>query len=139
VRFWDTSAIVPLLSDEDTTDAMQALLVADPNIVVWAFTPVEIASALWRKHRTTRDDVSRVAAQRRLAILVAKWTYVDDFDAVLRRAHQTVSRHALKAADALQLAAALEAARNDRQSLPFVTLDHELIVAARAEGFTVLP
>ena len=139
MKFWDTSAIVPLLSDEEMTDAMQALLAADPNIVVWAFTSIEISSALWRKHRATRDDVSRAAAQRRLAILVAKWTYVDDFDAVLRRAHQTVSRHALKAADALQLAAALEAARNDLQSLPFVTLDRDLGTAARAEGFTVFP
>jgi uncharacterized protein len=139
VRYWDTSAIIPLLSDEDTTDAMTALLGSDPNIVVWAFTPIEIASALWRKHRTTRDDVSRVAAQRRLAVLVAKWTYVDDFDTVLKRAHQTVSRHALKAADALQLAAALVAARNDLQSLTFVSLDRDLIVAAHTEGFTVLP
>ena len=139
MKFWDTSAIIPLLSDEETTDTMKALLSADQNIVIWAFTPIEIASALWRKQRARRDDISRVAAERRLAALAATWSYVNDFDAVLKQAHQTVARHALKAADALQLAAASVRRRNDPLSLPFVTLDRDLMMAARAEGFTVLP
>jgi predicted nucleic acid-binding protein len=139
VRFWDTSAIIPLLSDEDTTDTMKVLLGYDPRIVIWAFTPIEVASALWRKQRARRDDVSRVAAERRLAALAATWTYVNDFETVLRQAHETVARHALKAADALQLAAALVRRTGHPSSLPFVSLDRDLIVAARTEGFTVLP
>lgn len=139
MRFWDTSALIPLLSDEKTTDAMKGLLSADPNIVIWAFTPIEIASALWRKQRARRDDVSRVAAERRLAALAATWTFVNDFETVLKQAHQTVARHALKAADALQLAAALVKGGREPLSLSFVTLDHDLADAARAEGFTVLP
>ena len=47
--------------------------------------------------------------------------------------------HRLRAMDALQLAAALVACGNDPTTLPFVTLDRDLITAARAEGFTVLP
>jgi predicted nucleic acid-binding protein len=139
VRFWDTSAIVPLLSDEATTDAITSLLSLDANIVVWAFTPVEIRSAIWRKHRERRDDASRIAAERRLAALANAWTYVDEFNLVIRRSYQILSRHALKAADALQLAAALVASHDDPASLPFVTLDLELAAAARAEGFVVLP
>jgi predicted nucleic acid-binding protein len=111
----------------------------DANIVVWAFTPVEIRSAIWRKHRERRDDASRNAAERRLAALVSAWTYVDEFNVVIRRSYQILSRHPLKAADALQLAAALVASHDHPASLPFVTLDKDLITAARAEGFVVLP
>jgi len=139
VRFWDTSAIVPLLSEEDKTTAMKQLLANDSNMVIWAFTPIEVASALWRKQRARRDDVSRVAAERRLAALAARWTHINDFHAVLRQAHDTVSRHALKAADALQLAAAIVNRAGAPDPLPFVTLDEDLAAAARAEGFTVLP
>lgn len=139
MRFWDTSAIIPLLSEEDKTTDMQSLLVTDPNMVIWAFTPIEVASALWRKQRARRDDVSRVAAERRLAALAARWSFVDDFRAVLKEAHQTVARHALKAADALQLAAAVVERMGAAGALPFVTLDKELAAAARAEGFNVLP
>lgn len=118
---------------------MKALLRADANIVVWALTPVEIASAIWRKHRARPDDISRTAAERRFAALERAWTYVDEFNIVIRRAHQTLSRHGLKAADALQLAAALVARGYDPTSLPFVTLDKDLAKAARAEGFDILP
>lgn len=139
MKFWDTSAIVPLLSDEATTDAITSLLSIDANIVVWAFTPVEIRSTIWRKHRERRDDASRIAAERRLAALVSAWTYVDEFNIVIRRSYQILSRQALRAADALQLAAALVASHDDPSSLPFVTLDKDLVTAARTEGFTVLP
>ena len=48
-----------------------------------------------------------------------------------------VGRHGLRGADAIQLAAAIIVRGND--VLPFVTFDDELIAAARAEGFPVLP
>jgi predicted nucleic acid-binding protein len=46
--------------------------------------------------------------------------------------------HPLRAADALQLGAALFAADGDPQSLELVTLDRRLADAARREGFPVL-
>lgn len=47
--------------------------------------------------------------------------------------------HELRAADALQLAAALVLAVFDPKTLPFVTLDACLATAAEREGFAVLP
>lgn len=46
--------------------------------------------------------------------------------------------YALRAADALQLGAALVAADGDPQSLELVTLDRRLAEAALQEGFPVL-
>jgi hypothetical protein len=46
--------------------------------------------------------------------------------------------HPLRAADALQLAAAYAAAEQRPASLDMVTLDERLAIAARNEGFVVL-
>ena len=46
--------------------------------------------------------------------------------------------HALRGGDALQLAAALEAARGRPSTLPFVCLDQRLADAASREGFLVV-
>jgi predicted nucleic acid-binding protein len=48
-----------------------------------------------------------------------------------------VGRHGLRGADAIQLAAAVIVRGSG--TLPLVTFDEELIAAARAEGFPVLP
>lgn len=45
--------------------------------------------------------------------------------------------HPLRAADALQLAAALVLSDFEPRTLPFVTLDDRLASAARREGFEV--
>ena len=46
--------------------------------------------------------------------------------------------HPLRAADALQLAAAVVAADGEPGSMPFVTLDDRLALAAQREGFPVV-
>ncbi|MFZ1888102.1 MAG: hypothetical protein WAU33_08715 [Candidatus Binataceae bacterium] len=46
--------------------------------------------------------------------------------------------HPLRAADALQLGAAIVAAEEEPMSLEFVTLDRKLADAAAKEGFRVL-
>ena len=50
-----------------------------------------------------------------------------------------LSVHPLRAADALQLAAALLASDHEPQRMEVVCLDERLSEAARIEGFTVLP
>ena len=52
MRFWDTSALVPLLIDEDATSAMRARLGEDPDVVVWMLTSVELLSTIGRLGRT---------------------------------------------------------------------------------------
>jgi predicted nucleic acid-binding protein len=48
VKFWDASAIVPLLVAETTTERVQALAQRDPDMLAWWGSAVECASALAR-------------------------------------------------------------------------------------------
>ena len=57
MKYWDTSALVPLLVAESTTEAVQSWLRDDGSIVTWAWSRVEIASAIER--RTRQGDLSR--------------------------------------------------------------------------------
>lgn len=140
MRFWDTSAVVATLVDEPRTAVVRALLAADPDVVAWALTAVEATSALWRRHRASElDDVGRLAAEQRLGTFEAGWRVVVDLEPVATGARALLARQPLRAADAVQLAAALFAAGGDPTRLPFVTLDDHLAAAARAEGFATAP
>jgi len=74
-----------------------------------------------------------------MAKLAGRWRPVTAIEPVRARALRLVRTHALGAADALQLAAALVACGERPEALPFVCLDDRLRDAARREGFPVLP
>ena len=140
MRFWDTSAVVPLLVAEESTRAVRALMIEDPQMAVWALTPLEVLSALWRRRRLAEIEVrAQAAAEDALLELEAAWSIVADVTQVDRRARRLLATHPLRAADAAQLAAALVACDERPERLPFVTLDERLAEAARREGFAVLP
>jgi predicted nucleic acid-binding protein len=140
VRFWDSSALVPLLVEESSSAAIRALLGDDPAVVVWQLAGTEVTSALWRRRRADEiDEVVRLLAGAGLAVLEGLWTAVEDTPLVDRRARRLLALHPLRAADALHLAAALIACDERTKMLPFVTLDDRLADAARREGFRVLP
>jgi predicted nucleic acid-binding protein len=139
MRFWDASAIVPLLIEERSSQALRALLTDDPLMVVWWATPTECASALARLDREGLLDAQSVrSAQKRLSQLVANWQEVDPHDEVRETAARFVRVHPLRAADALQLAAAFVAAGRRPSSLEMVLLDERLAAAAQQEGFSVV-
>jgi len=135
VRFWDSSALIPLLTEEETTGVMTDLFRRDRNIVVAFITPVEVTSALWRKAGVNAD--LRRLAERRYAVIEANWTVIDECDRALNLAKRFSSVHRLRAGDAIQLACAVLAISNAGE-LPFVASDQDLMAAARAEGLTVL-
>jgi len=140
VRFWDSSALVPLLVEESSSAAIRALLGDDPAVVVWQLAGTEVTSALWRRRRADEiDEVVRRLAEAGLAVLEGLWTAVEDTPLVDRRARRLLALHPVRAADALHLAAALIACDERTKMLPFVTLDDRLADAARREGFRVLP
>ena len=58
---------------------------------------------------------------------------------VRARAKRLLGIHSIRAADALQLAAALAVVYDDPRNQGFVCLDDRLAAAARREGFAVLP
>jgi predicted nucleic acid-binding protein len=64
---------------------------------------------------------------------------VPPVDEVRRRAGRLLSTHVLRAADALQLAAALIYSDENPQEEIFVCLDDRLREAASKEGFRLLP
>ncbi len=140
MRFWDASAVVPLLVAETSTPALRALMLEDAQMAVWALTPLEVLSALWRRRRLAELELrAQASAEEALLELEAAWSTVADVAHVVRRARRLLTAHPLRAADAAQLAAALLACDEHPDLLPFVTLDERLAEAARREGFAVLP
>jgi uncharacterized protein len=139
VRFWDASAIVPLLVAEEWTGRLQALAAKDSAMLVWWGSSVECISTLARLERDgALSPASMTQALSRLRQLAAAWHEVDPSDEIRETAARFLRVHALRAADALQLAAAFAAAERRPASLEIVTLDDRLADAARKEGFVVL-
>jgi uncharacterized protein len=138
LRFWDSSAIVPLIVAESTTDGMQAIAGEDPAMCVWWGTEIECVSALARLEREEAfAEPPMIAALERLDSLAEAWNEVQPVAAVRGAARRLLRVHPLRAADALQLAAAVVAAEGVPASLDVVTLDERLAAAARREGFVV--
>jgi uncharacterized protein len=139
VKFWDASAIIPLLAEEPSTQRLLDQLDQDAEILAWWGTPVEIASAIARRERdnllSAQEAEALLASSRQLA---EAWHEIVPSVAVRRTAERLLRVHALRAADSLQLAAALVACDHDPISLDFVCLDTRLAGAARREGFRVL-
>lgn len=140
MRFWDSSALVPLLIREPSSEQVRRLLAEDHDIVASIITPIEIQSALWRRrHHNEMAADQHIIAEEAFARLSESWSEIDDIVEVRQLAMDLITRHVLRAADALQLGTAIIASSGVPGSLPFVTHDTDLAAAARAEGFTVLP
>lgn len=139
MKFWDTSAIVPLLVAEPSTQRAQALLRRDSDILVWWGTEVECVSVLTRLERTAAFNGKELAlASDRLRALAGGWNEIEPNELVRDSAKRFLRVHPLRAADALQLAAAFTAADRRPSSLEIVTLDERLAAAAQKEGFTLV-
>jgi predicted nucleic acid-binding protein len=137
--FWDASALVPLCVRQGITPQAVDLYKAYA-VVVWWSTPVEIASALARLVRMKQLDSDEWAQSRRLAETLADaWSVVQPSDSLRTQAAQLVNQYDLRAADALQLAAALEWRGNANQGRVFIAADRALLQAAILNGFEGTP
>jgi hypothetical protein len=139
VRFWDSSAIVPLIIRQPQTDAVRAILEEDDAMVVWWTSQTECASAIARLRRDraiTIDEESQVL--KLLRELSETWHEVRPTEDVRAISLRLLRTHALRAADALQLAAALSWVERPQGEV-LVTYDDRLATAARLEGFAVTP
>ncbi len=140
MRFWDSSALVAIVVDEKTSGRIREISNEDQERAVWVLSEVEALSGLWRRCRARElTDDARENALRDIDVILGNATVIDDFSAVTERARRILALHPLRAADALQLAAALVACDDKPAQLPFVTLYDRLAEAARREGFQVLP
>jgi hypothetical protein len=137
--FWDSSAIVPLLVPERRSTGLTERLGADREVTVWWGTPLECESAL---RRLARDQA--LAAPELHRALGRLRALMEDVDTVVptldlrNRAARLLGVHPLRAADALQLAAALVWCEEQPAGESFVCLDTRLSDAAAREGFTVV-
>jgi predicted nucleic acid-binding protein len=133
--FWDTSALVPLCIRQNVTHQVIALY-RNYDVVVWWATPVEIASALARLVRMSQIDARDCAKARKLAqTLSDSWSVIQPSDALRTKAVQLVERYDLRAADSLQLSAALEWCEDKPQGRAFLAADQKLRDAALLSGF----
>lgn len=137
MRFWDASAVVPLCLEQPSSARATELLRDDPEAVVWWGTPVECASAFARLRRQALLTPSQEAsALRLLTALERSWYEVLPGDRLRAQALRVLRLHPLRAADSLQLAAAIEWAGSPASG-DLVTFDERLGEAGRLEGFEV--
>lgn len=138
--FWDASAIVACLIPESRSGEIAAWLRSDQATTLWWASPVEVQSALFRRQREQQLQRAPLNdALRRLEDLVEDADFVAPTLRVRDRAGRLLSSHPLRAADALQLAAALVWCEEAPRGETFVSLDERLRDAARREGFSLLP
>ncbi len=132
--------MVPLLVEQEPSSRVAAWVGADDAMVVWTLTPVKVVSALRRLVRdgVLDEEVARLA-EIRMDDLVRACHVIIDVEPVKSLATRLLRLHPLRAADALQLGAALCWAEGHPQGRTVHTLDSGLALAARREGFVVPP
>jgi hypothetical protein len=139
MKFWDASAIIPLCLEEPWTLGLSQVLGADTLMMIWWGSIVEW-SAFARLRREglfqARDEEH---ARTLLARLATAWTEVLPSQAIRDYAAHALQGHPLRAADGLQLAAALVWVQGQPSGQPFVCLDYRLRAAAQREGFPLIP
>ncbi len=136
MRFWDTSAIVPMLVSEESSDSILSTLRSDDRLIVWWGAHTECLSAIRRKERDgylTADGANQ--SIRVLDRLIDGWDEIRPTEAVRAQAGRAISVHHLRASDAFQLGSALCWRPDPAVSREFVCLDKRLNEAARREGF----
>lgn len=139
MRFWDSSALLPLVVKEAESEAMSRLFAEDGEIAVWWGTPTECWSALARREREADwPSATTDEALANLQKVMVRAHEVLPTRAVRASSRRLLFTHSLRAADALQLAAAVVLGATEVAELEFVTLDDALARAARREGFRVI-
>ena len=137
--FWDTSALVPLCCFQPQSGHARQIARTYSRQVVWWGTVIEAVSSL---NRLTREGTLNINDSRqafaRLDYLRARWNEVQPTEEVRDRAERLLRVHRLRAADALQLAAAMVWCGDRPQGRALVGGDGNLMVAAAAEGFVMI-
>jgi len=140
MKFWDSSAIVPLVVEEEETDYCIKTLSSDQEMLVWCLSRLEVVSALCRRVRDgTLSEQYFQKAKRHLNDLIEHAYEVKAIEKVRHRALRLLEVHPLRAADACQLSSVLIATQEDPDRLPIVCFDDRLKKAAFKEGFAVNP
>jgi predicted nucleic acid-binding protein len=137
LAFWDSSALIPLCIQQAQTGRATALF-ANYGVVVWWSTPVEIISGLTRLVRMGEADYEEFLAGKQIAQVIATtWLPIQPSVKIAAQACSLLELHPLRAADALQLAAAFEWCEGKPKRKVFLSFDQRLREAAGLAGFTL--
>lgn len=138
MKYWDSSALVALLVQEKVSSRVARIAKKDPDISSWWGTKVECVSAIARLARQGDLDGTEVKGiLERLEAWSEEWEEIQPSERIREIAIRCLRMHSLRAADALQLAAAWIASEHKPSTLEFMTLDARLSDAAAKEGFRV--
>jgi len=139
MKFWDSSAIVPLLVNEANTRYVQKILENDSDLLVWWGTEIECVSAIVRLERENKIDSDNIeTALSRLDCLKKIWHEILPVEQTRTVARRMLRVHSLHAADSFQLAAAICASDGQPSTLDFVCFDKQLLFSAEREGLKTI-
>lgn len=136
--FWDASALVPLCVQELATPAAASRL-REFVPVIWWGTAVEVQGAICRLHREQAiNNAGKKLATLRLDALRTGWREISPSDELREFAFDVLDDYALRAADSLQVAAALIWCDERPARRNFICADYRLSNAAKSVGFSVI-
>ncbi len=138
MSFWDSSAVAPLLFPEEASKLRLSQVAAGDSMLVWWAVSVECMSAIQRRARSgLLSEAEANAAIKNLRVMENTWTEIAPTAELRQEAERLLLTHPLRAADALQLAAAIIGADHEPDGMIFYTGDARLAEAAAKEGFKV--
>jgi predicted nucleic acid-binding protein len=121
------------------TGAVTDLYEQEDAILCWWGTRVECTSAIARLERLgSLEPSAATAALARLTALLQGCHEIAPSTQLREEAQRLLRAHDLRAADSLQLAAAIVAAEGQPATLEVVCLDERLGIAAQRAGFAVI-
>lgn len=144
-HFIDSSGLSKRYMDEIGSDWIRSIFNATvgSRIYIANITEVEVTSALMRRYREgTLSNAELDLAIKELRLHIqTHYRVLGISESAITQAALLVQRHPLRAYDALQLSAAMEAAEVHQMGggspITFISADDRLNAAASAEGFTV--
>jgi len=143
IFFFDTSALIKRYLHEKGSAQVRRLLQTGGAIFYQTFlTPVEITSGLYRHHREGQIAIEQLSLLLRsyAAHSHREYLLVPYSESLIDMAATLISRHPLRALDAIQLAGALQLRSSLPASAPrliFLSADDRLVRAARQEHLRV--
>ena len=143
IFFFDTSALIKRYLHEKGSAHIRRLLQTGGAIFYQTFlTPVEITSGLYRHHREGQISIEQLSLLLRsyAAHSHREYLLVPYSESLIDMAAALISRHPLRALDAIQLASALQLRRSLPTGAPpliFLSADDRLVSAARQEHLQV--
>jgi uncharacterized protein len=143
--FADSSAVVKRYVQETGTSWVRRLTRRSPSIVIYIahITAVEVTSAVARrrKGRTLTSAKASSILHRFRQQLAGRYTVIEITPALFNEAMRLANQHALRAYDAVQLAAALEINQKEQDAgfapVTLISADQALNGAASAAGLAV--